>query len=76
MSGAASATSELVKVIKALLLNKKPDIPNYPVCVNARWLAISVSMKRADMSRAGYQGRVQRGMYKQRQILLGLLRTG
>lgn len=29
-------TSELVKVTKALLLGKKPDIPNYPVCVECK----------------------------------------
>jgi sulfhydrogenase subunit delta len=29
-------TAELVKVIKALLLGKKPDIPNYPVCVECK----------------------------------------
>jgi len=34
--GCPPSTSELVKVIKALLLNKKPDIPNYPVCVECK----------------------------------------
>ena len=29
-------TAELLKVIKALLLDKKPDIPNYPVCVECK----------------------------------------
>ena len=29
-------TSELLKVIKALLLGKKPDIPNYPVCTQCK----------------------------------------
>jgi coenzyme F420-reducing hydrogenase gamma subunit len=26
-------TAEFLKVVKALLLGKKPDIPNFPVCV-------------------------------------------
>ena len=34
--GCPPVTAELVKVIKALLLNKKPDIPNYPVCVECK----------------------------------------
>jgi coenzyme F420-reducing hydrogenase gamma subunit len=34
--GCPPVTSELVKVIKALLLNKKPDIPGYPVCVECK----------------------------------------
>jgi sulfhydrogenase subunit delta len=29
-------TGELLKVIKALLLGKKPDIPNYPVCTQCK----------------------------------------
>jgi len=29
-------TSELLKVIKAILLGKKPDIPNYPVCTQCK----------------------------------------
>ena len=29
-------TNELLKVIKALLLGKKPEIPNYPVCVECK----------------------------------------
>jgi len=29
-------TSELLKVIKALLLGRKPDIPNYPVCTQCK----------------------------------------
>ncbi len=34
--GCPPQTAELIKVIKALLLNKKPDIPNYPVCVECK----------------------------------------
>ena len=34
--GCPPVTSELVKVIQALLLQKKPDIPNYPVCVECK----------------------------------------
>ena len=34
--GCPPVTSELVKVIKALLLGRKPDIPNYPVCVECK----------------------------------------
>ena len=34
--GCPPVTSELLKVIKALLLHKKPDIPNYPVCVECK----------------------------------------
>lgn len=34
--GCPPVTAELVKVIKALLLGKKPDIPNYPVCVECK----------------------------------------
>ena len=34
--GCPPVTTELVKVIKALLLGKKPDIPNYPVCVECK----------------------------------------
>ena len=29
-------TAELIKVLKALLLGKKPEIPNYPVCVECK----------------------------------------
>lgn len=29
-------TAELLKVIKALLLGKRPEIPNYPVCVECK----------------------------------------
>jgi coenzyme F420-reducing hydrogenase gamma subunit len=34
--GCPPVTAEIVKVIKALLLGKKPDIPNYPVCVECK----------------------------------------
>lgn len=34
--GCPPVTSEIVKVIKALLLGKKPEIPNYPVCVECK----------------------------------------
>lgn len=34
--GCPSVTAELLKIIKALLLGKKPDIPNYPVCVECK----------------------------------------
>ena len=34
--GCPPVTSELVKVIQALLLQRKPDIPNYPVCVECK----------------------------------------
>jgi sulfhydrogenase subunit delta len=34
--GCPPITGELLKVIKALLLNKKPDIPTYPVCTDCK----------------------------------------
>jgi coenzyme F420-reducing hydrogenase gamma subunit len=34
--GCPPVTSEIVKVIKALLLGKKPDTPNYPICVECK----------------------------------------
>jgi sulfhydrogenase subunit delta len=34
--GCPPVTSELLKVVKALLLGKKPDIANYPVCVECK----------------------------------------
>lgn len=34
--GCPPTTTELLKVIKALLLGKKPAIPNYPVCVECK----------------------------------------
>jgi sulfhydrogenase subunit delta len=34
--GCPPTTAELLKVIKALLLGKKPDIPGYPVCVECK----------------------------------------
>jgi sulfhydrogenase subunit delta len=35
--GCPPVTAELLKVIKALLLGTKPEIPNYPVCVECKW---------------------------------------
>jgi sulfhydrogenase subunit delta len=35
--GCPPTTAELLKVVKALLLGKKPEIPNYPVCVECKW---------------------------------------
>jgi len=34
--GCPPVTSELIKVIKAMLLGKNPEIPNYPVCVECK----------------------------------------
>jgi coenzyme F420-reducing hydrogenase gamma subunit len=34
--GCPAQTGELVKVVKALLLGKKPDIPNFPVCTECK----------------------------------------
>ena len=34
--GCPPVTSELLKVVKALLLSKKPDTPNHPVCVECK----------------------------------------
>ncbi len=34
--GCPVSTAELLKVVKALLLGKKPEIPNYPVCVECK----------------------------------------
>ncbi|MDP2932243.1 MAG: NADH:ubiquinone oxidoreductase [Chloroflexota bacterium] len=34
--GCPPVTGELVKVVKALLLGKKPEIPNFPVCVECK----------------------------------------
>jgi coenzyme F420-reducing hydrogenase gamma subunit len=34
--GCPPQTAELLKVVKALLLGKKPDIPAYPVCVECK----------------------------------------
>ncbi len=34
--GCPIQTGEFLKVVKALLLGKKPDIPNYPVCVECK----------------------------------------
>jgi sulfhydrogenase subunit delta len=35
--GCPPLTSEILKVVKAILLGKKPEIPNYPVCVECKW---------------------------------------
>ena len=35
--GCPPPTGELLKVVKAILLGKKPEIPNYPVCVECKW---------------------------------------
>jgi len=34
--GCPPITAELLKVVKALLLSKKPEIPNYPVCTECK----------------------------------------
>ena len=34
--GCPPTTAEFVKVVKALLLGKRPDLPNYPVCTECR----------------------------------------
>jgi len=34
--GCPPITAELLKVVKALLLGKKPEIPNYPVCTECK----------------------------------------
>ena len=34
--GCPPTTAEMLKVIKALLIGKRPDIPNYPVCVECK----------------------------------------
>lgn len=34
--GCPPTTTEFLKVVKALLLGKKPEIPNYPVCVECK----------------------------------------
>jgi coenzyme F420-reducing hydrogenase gamma subunit len=34
--GCPAQTGELVKLVKALLLGKKPDVPNYPVCTECK----------------------------------------
>jgi len=34
--GCPAITAELLKVVKALLLSKKPEIPNYPVCTECK----------------------------------------
>ena len=35
--GCPPSTGELLKVVKALVLGKVPEIPNYPVCVECKW---------------------------------------
>ncbi|MGI2335597.1 MAG: NADH:ubiquinone oxidoreductase [Dehalogenimonas sp.] len=34
--GCPPTTAEFVKVVKAMLLGKRPDLPNYPVCTECR----------------------------------------
>ena len=56
--GCPPPTSEMLKVIKALLMGKKPEIPNYPVCVECKWSGNVCVFERAmtclgPISRAG-----------------------
>jgi sulfhydrogenase subunit delta len=56
--GCPPPTGEMIKVIKALLLGKKPEIPNYPVCVECKWSGNVCVFERAmtclgPVSRAG-----------------------
>jgi len=34
--GCPAQPAELLKVVKALLLGKQPELPNYPVCVECK----------------------------------------
>jgi coenzyme F420-reducing hydrogenase gamma subunit len=45
--GCPPVTSELLKVVKALLLGKKPDIPSYPVCVECKMACNVCAFERA-----------------------------
>jgi sulfhydrogenase subunit delta len=45
--GCPPVTSEVLKVIKAILLGKKPEIPNYPVCVECKWSGNVCAFERA-----------------------------
>ncbi len=40
--GCPAPTAEFLKVVKSLLMNKKPEIPNYPVCVECKAYNICV----------------------------------
>jgi sulfhydrogenase subunit delta len=56
--GCPPPTSEILKVVKALLLGKNPEIPNYPVCVECKWSGNVCVFERAmtclgPVSRAG-----------------------
>jgi sulfhydrogenase subunit delta len=56
--GCPPPTSEMLKVVKAILLGKKPEIPNYPVCVECKWSGNVCAFERAmtclgPVSRAG-----------------------
>lgn len=46
--GCPPITAELLKVVKALLLNKNPEIPKYPVCVECK-MAGNVCVFERDM---------------------------
>jgi sulfhydrogenase subunit delta len=50
--GCPPITAELLKVVKALLLNKKPEIPNYPVCTECK-MAGNVCVFERDMTCLG-----------------------
>ncbi len=45
--GCPALTSEVLKVTKALLLGKKPDIPNYPVCTECKMAGNVCAFERA-----------------------------
>jgi sulfhydrogenase subunit delta len=45
--GCPPSTSELLKVIKALLLGKKPELPGYPVCVECKMSGAVCAFERA-----------------------------
>ncbi len=45
--GCPALTSEVLKVTKALLLGKKPEIPNYPVCVECKMAGNVCAFERA-----------------------------
>ena len=74
--GCPPATSELVKVIKALLLNKKPDIPNYPVCVECKMAGNICVYEKGQTCPGRLSGQGATRMYKQRQNIAGVAATG
>jgi sulfhydrogenase subunit delta len=45
--GCPPVTSEFLKVVKALLIGKKPDIPGYPVCVECKMTGNICAFERA-----------------------------